>query len=298
MVIQLLILLPINFFIIWVWLWIAQSLFQTASSQKNLLISSIIAGGGASGAMLLYPLRWKFFQLDSLIFSDLNSPLNLTVLGLLSLYLLSWIIIFIVSKRSDPQRKKIAEAIQFLVIIGIFVTRGIMVGWTKTTLYFIFIASSEEFLKFFFGYTVWDHTKTTNSDIIAYAVLAGLWFWFFENFVYIFGGETMTIISSLSLSLARWMTSFFLHAIFTGVIWRSALQAIETKNILKLIPWIFWGIILHRGYNMALTNGRSFLLIIYILWSYIILSYLFYQTERFYLPAQPTDFTSPANQWE
>ncbi len=297
MIFQLLVLFLVNFFIIWIWLWIAQSLFQTSHSQKKLLISSLIAGGGASGAMLLYPARWNFFQLDTLIFSHLQSPLNLTVVGLLSLYLLSWIIIFIASKRSDPQRKKILEAFQFLIIIGLFVTLGIIIWREKSTLYFIFIASSEEFMKFFFGYTIRDHTKTTNSDIIAYAVLAGLWFWFFENFVYIISNQT-TIVSGISLSLARGMTSFFLHAIFTGVIWRSALQAIETKNIMKLIPWISLWIVLHRGYNMTLTNGRTFLLILYILGSYIVLSYLFYQTERLYIPSPSTEFSSSTNQWE
>ncbi len=156
-----------------------------------------------------------------------------------------------------------------------WMTAGILIWYTL-------LAAQEEILKFAGSFIRYLRQHLTRNDLILYSIFIALGFGFGENIIYLVR-ETQGISEAANLAVTRWFTSFMGHALFTGIIWWVASRLTGFKQIFGIIWWIIIGIILHAGYNLSLHYGLILGFTAYILGWYLLLSYLFWSSDRVYL---------------
>ncbi len=154
--------------------------------------------------------------------------------------------------------------------------------------YYIFVALSEEFVKFMFWLSIFYKYKIINNDIIIFSIISALWFSFIENIVYLIyflqDWNTNYILGILWLLITRWILGFLVHSIFTGNIW--------LWHLIWFIKWfllifgslgIIIGISLHSGYNILIYHWFWQASIFMIIFGYLWLSWLLYNSDRLYV---------------
>lgn len=150
-----------------------------------------------------------------------------------------------------------------------------------TILGYLVLATNEEVLKFCWSYISYISEHLTRNDLILYAILIALGFAFWENIIYTIR-DASGISESAALSVSRGLTWYLGHAIFTGTIGYITAKASSRKR-LWIIVALIWGIVLHVIFNLFLHYGLVLGFLLYIIAGYLLLSYLFYSSDRVYL---------------
>ena len=162
------------------------------------------------------------------------------------------------------------------------------IAWT--VLGYLLLATNEEILKILWGYLSYIREHLTRNDLILYSILVAVWFAFGENIIYLMR-DAWWAQWWTSLSIGRWLTGFLVHAIFSGSIAYmymklSSNKTFENNKIRSFFLFLFsffLGLVLHLSYNLLLHYGIILGYLLYIIWGYLLLSYLFYRSDRVYL---------------
>ncbi|UFX83186.1 PrsW family glutamic-type intramembrane protease [Candidatus Absconditicoccus praedator] len=131
--------------------------------------------------------------------------------------------------------------------------------------------------------------KLIKTDIIAFSILSGIGFAFFENIVYLISsikGEDflVAITGGISLLIARGLIGFLMHIIFTGSIGTIQSFYNNKKNMLIFLSLgVFTGVSLHYTYDILLSKGFGFVIIIFLILGYFYSTFLFYKSDRLYI---------------
>ncbi len=156
-------------------------------------------------------------------------------------------------------------------------------------LWYTLLAFQEEFLKFLSWWIYYINHKVTRSDIILFWILVALWFALGENIIYIISVANNLLYESTQLAISRGLTWFIWHAIFTWSIWYISYRWLSYFSwhsfflssgsvILGLIFWTW----LHVMYNLILHYNFQLWFLLYLLFSYLFLTYLLYNSNRLY----------------
>ena len=149
-----------------------------------------------------------------------------------------------------------------------------------TIIGYTILASHEEILKFSWSMFSYIRQHLTKNDLILYSIFIALGFAFAENIIYVIREAEG---ASVWLAISRGLTWFLGHAIFTWVIWFIATKLSGKKQILSIIWGIIVWVFLHTCYNLMLHYGIILGFLLFILWGYVLLTYLFYSSDRIYL---------------
>lgn len=157
-----------------------------------------------------------------------------------------------------------------------------------TFLYFFLVSSLEEFWKITGSWSIeWSSSLFQRSTIL-YAILVGLWFAFMENILYLLSlREEFGIYSLLWFTISRWAVSFIVHVVFT---WSIAYIFSRFSNSQSrfirawwYVLWFFVWLMLHFWRNLLVNYWITRWIILSVLCSYIIISYLFFSSDRLYI---------------
>jgi len=201
------------------------------------------------------------------------------------LFLLYCFVWFIVLSWIITQKLSVRNSLLFLiscVILYSFTIFNPIIGLSSIVLYYIWVAWSEELLKFFSSKSFSTHSLL-QSDIIIRSILLALWFSFLENIIY-----TLPAINNLweawSILINRWATGYLMHSIFT---WTIAYLSIKRKQNKSFSRWTLWAVFiwitLHFCYNIIISQWIWWMTIPIIISGYVVLSYLLYSSDSIYL---------------
>lgn len=154
--------------------------------------------------------------------------------------------------------------------------------------YYIIIAILEELSKFFcFNYSKLFSIVTVKQSIL-YAIFVALWFAFFENILYFKKLYELHGIGKdlLAVYFTRNLFSVLLHVLCSSVlayyfsfVYLKFKENFNKEFIKILFIGFFLAILLHWLFDIFLTFGLTFFVIVYIIGSYFYLSYLFYKED-------------------
>lgn len=154
-----------------------------------------------------------------------------------------------------------------------------------TILWYTILACYEEISKSLWAGISYLSEHLTKSDLILYSIIIALWFAFGENIIYLII-KAQWISESTSLAVSRWLTGFLGHTLFSGTIayiWSKwAGKNIFSSSLIWVVA-LSVGVALHVCYNLLLHYWLVLWYMLYIAWGYLLLSYLFYSSDRVYL---------------
>lgn len=154
-----------------------------------------------------------------------------------------------------------------------------------TILWYTILACYEEISKLLWAGVSYLTEHLTRNDLILYSIVIALWFAFGESVIYIIT-KAQWISESTTLAVSRWLTWFLGHAMFSGTIAYIWSKRVGGNILWSLLIWIIAlsvGISLHVWYNLLLHYWFVLWYMLYIVWGYLLLSYLFYSSDRVYL---------------
>lgn len=285
-----LLLIPINLLILNIRLWIMQYIFGK-SRPSHIVMISLLLGVICASALLVYPHLLELLTLSDLHYGRLQRYPQLNLLVALTIYLLIILFINTLIAQQYTSIGTIMKQLRAFVLIAIlsYLFLGSL-EVDRIIVYYLIVAFAEEALKYLSALAFSRQSLLISSDLILYAMLVSLGFAFFENIVYLIG-NTRGISSRIEqltgggiLLTTRWLIWFLVHMIFTGSI---ALLIVRSSSKLPLaarllgavVVWLF----LHVLYNTLLHYSVSAVILIYLLGGYILLSWLFFQSDRLYL---------------
>jgi len=153
--------------------------------------------------------------------------------------------------------------------------------------YYILIAFIEEASKHFnFLQSSVLHIKNIQQGVL-YAIFVALWFSFIENILYFYTQYSQTGLSSelASTYFYRSIFSVMVHVLCSSVVWYSFSRVYLEFRCLKFnlkyfqtfFLWLFIGVLLHVIFDVSLTFGLSFMIMVYFIWGYLYVSSIFYK---------------------
>lgn len=272
-----------------VWIWLIKSHFDHIDSKKFGLISLLT---GLFSVWVLKLAHWIIDQINIISIRD-SSWANYTIETLLFVIIVHSIIsvVFVAVSNHGFWQLQIILALWGTILICTM--SGIsIIGMASTTIYYLFVALSEEYLKSCWAYMRFARYKVTSSDIIIFGLVAGLGFSCVENIIYLMSQITQLwtqhILMSSSLIITKGITSTMMHLFFTSFFAMAYLHYTQTAthHIRFIIIGILTGVCAHRSYDTILSYGYWMIVIVYgILW-YFWLTYILYHSDRLYIDPQ------------
>jgi len=275
------IILPILTIII-IWYTRKRLLDQAFSQKKTKLSLSLkiwLNGIFLVWLLFLYQIWLKNILEGSLYFAN-----NFTIINIwIFITYCSTILLILTGIHKNLNKKYILRIIWTWAIL--FITLAILsyfIPINTFIIYFIISAYAEEYLKF----TSWNNFIKNNkkpNDLLFFCFLIWLGFSSIENTLYA-GNNLLEIIKWWNwnnLILARWLTSTLIHIISTGIIWYITLSLSKYKiNIFftTIIAFLWW-LTIHTLYNISIFLEYKIFIIIIIICSYFLLTYLLFQTD-------------------
>lgn len=279
-------LILLNILILNIWLWITRNIRKRSPKIRLALIMWTVA----AVTLFFYPQILSILDLSQ--YSTLTASLNISIVAvwlLISYLIMTLIINSWVSLKPLPSRKLALHTLIFaIIVIALYLISGSL-QLSSAVIYYVLVAGSEEFIKYLSGRKLQDSQWYASSDIIIYCLLISLGFAFFENIVYLLQAVNgqfsrfQQLTAGSTLLFTRGLISFLVHLLFTGCIAVFALKSYQKKNITRLLVGITLGILLHLSYNLLLSQNIGFMILIYLIWGYIFLSWLFFQSDRLYV---------------
>jgi len=153
--------------------------------------------------------------------------------------------------------------------------------------YYILVAFIEEASKHFnFLQSSVLHIKTIESGVL-YAIFVALGFAFIENVLYLYSQYQLTGLSMelSSIYFSRSIFSVMLHVLCSAVVGYFFSKA-HVNYFKKSFNWsylkllnigLFFGVLLHLIFDLSITFGLSFMIIIYFIGGYLYVSSIFYK---------------------
>ncbi len=280
-------LIILNFIIFNIRIWLIKYIFGKNIS-KRLILVLILIGLVSWWSILYYPHLLETFNLSSFDFT--NQKISILTNFSTLLYFLFYLSIinisffFLISKARNLKiffkllSTYLLQSIILFILIKNFFNSEILY-------YYIYVAIWEELVKFFLSLCLFLKFWKVISDMIAFSIFGAISFAFVENFVYLFWNLSNDNISIFIwwtwLIISRWLIWFMAHTIFTWSIGQFIYKYFLSKKTIFLSWFLFW-IILHLSYDSLLTINFKRIIPIFILGGYLRLSYLFYNSDRFY----------------
>ncbi|MCD5380713.1 PrsW family intramembrane metalloprotease [Candidatus Gracilibacteria bacterium] len=194
----------------------------------------------------------------------------------------------------------------FIIVLAVFVLLFSLIGVGTQTIqnssqfgeiifdtikliifYYILIAFIEEASKHFnFLQSSVLHIKTIESGVL-YAIFVALGFAFIENVLYLYSQYQLTGLSMelSSTYFSRSIFSVMLHVLCSAVVGYFFSKA-HVNYFKKSFNWsylkllnigLFFGVLLHLIFDLSITFGLSFMIIIYFIGGYLYVSSIFYK---------------------
>ena len=282
--------------ILYIWVWIIDNAFKhkkfKLSISINIFVLSLIL------VLLLYFYKdiLIYFWLEKLYLLENNTRKNIWSFVV---YCLSFIIILTTASGNIWKKRSIR-----FIIISLLLFLWIWLWWAVVwinmlVMYYLISSYAEEILKFSIWQNIYLKNKSTTidvdnqvdktrqyTDLIFFAIIAGLWFSVIENIFYLVvnyinhDGGTM-------LSVWRSIFTTLLHVVATGLIaffmikkWNN--NKLNKNNILKISLWILAGFSLHWLYNLSLFYEIKIITIFILVICYFILSFLLFKSDLVY----------------
>ena len=276
------------------WLWFTQKLLLVRFSKRQLFLGVTISWLIGTSILYRYPIlstlyldKWGAFPQQLTLWSWLTLLLYLSII--ITLLYLS------ITKKNIG--KLVSKMIWFIVIfIALYY---IATGSINTDIitYYLFIATAEEFIKFTIGYSLYKKFSLSIHDIILFCIISSIWFSFIENIYYARealqqGITTQTFTQWGTTLLQRWVVNNTVHILFTSLIahgllyWYKRLltnHSWQINNTIVFIAAIILWIGMHWLYNSLVVVSPFIIVPVFILWGYLLLSYVFYQTNSLYI---------------
>jgi hypothetical protein len=244
--------------------------------------------------------------------SGLFSVINFNISLILFLFILVWFA-FIAISWTDRSKKILKIYLKNIVIFSIFsVFIAIFIAifsitwiWTKEILnwptfwevsfdtlklvifYYILIAFIEEASKHFnFLQSSVLQIKTVQQWVL-YAIFVALWFALIENILYLNQIYTNNWFNKefFSTYFYRSIFSLMVHVLSSALVWyyfsKSYLENkcnyISINSLKTILTWLFLWVFFHFFFDLSLTLGFSFVIILYFVWGYLYISSIFYK---------------------
>lgn len=262
------------------WVWFISQLISSHTKKTAIITSSLFAGFATSIIMLAYhPLLWLIQHIQWWFFETIQTQSYITF----PIYIVATIFA-IYSIWQKIQQKEGYHVLLFLIVWIVLMTVINIGEPSYILLYYGFIAWGEEFLKYFWGLSLFKNYHIHSRDIIIFALLSALSFAMVENIRYIISSQTNSSFAQIQqLFIQRSVITTWLHATFTGLIAYGARYAHKHQKQRPLVWTVTIGVVLHRLFNSYIGQANLLWLIIIIILNYGTLSYIVTQSESIYL---------------
>lgn len=286
MILGIIMIFVINILMINIWIWIIRSHFDLWDSKKFLIIS-LCTGLGAIGLLKLL-----HFGIDQINIASIWDPGRTMTTFETVLFVIMWhcivsVIFVILSNRWFSQLQTILLVRGTLLIWSM---SGIsLMSIAGTTLYYLFVALSEEYVKSLSAYTRFAKYKLTSSDVIIFGLIASLGFACIENIIHLTNQITQLVtqhvISSSGIIVTKGIASTMMHLFFTSFFGVAYLHYMtDPDHAIKIIVLGMLGAVAtHRSYDVMLSQWYRWILIIYMIAGYFWLTYVLYKSDRLYI---------------
>ena len=231
---------------------------------------------------------------------------------ILFLFIIAWIAFMAISWTDKSKKmlriyvKNIVIFSGFIIALAVFVLLFSLIGVGTQTIqnssqfgeiifdtfklilfYYILVAFIEEASKHFnFLQSSVLHIKTIESGVL-YAIFVALGFAFIENVLYLYSQYQLTGLSMelSSIYFSRSIFSVMLHVLCSAVVGYFFSKA-HVNYFKKSFNWsylkllnigLFFGVLLHLIFDLSITFGLSFMIIIYFIGGYLYVSSIFYK---------------------
>lgn len=284
--------LIVNLFVVYMRIWIIDTIFGSQSKIKLKLTIKVFL----IWFFLVFGLFFYKYFLDLIWKGDLYFLQDQTLKTVsIFLFFCDWIFIILAILFRNIIKKNSIHT--FLIINLLFF--GIYFAWyglgiSMSVMYYIISSYAEEYLKYWAWNDVflWENEKKQDwnlyrygeSDLIFFCMLIALWFSVVENIFYVwfslYNWEKVSIISTL---VSRWLVSTLIHVVSTGLIALIYLKLKPRINVfISIVLWLMAGIAIHSLYNISLHFKLWYLVVMFVVIWYFIITYLIYNSDVVY----------------
>ncbi len=218
------------------WLW-ARVINHLASLHKKRLWVHIFLIWGISTVLI-----WQFPKVIAYLWVNQEKFINTldvkTILAYAAYMVVLWIVIYIAYVRKIRKKGYFIKIVSFVLLFAILLIWWLFLKLPNYVLYFSIVAFIEEFVKYVFGYSLFDKYKLHYTDLILFCLISSFAFALIENWVYVYYSiQKLNIQWRLpqffeagKIMTQRWFINISVHTLFTGLIWLLTLSPILKKN--------------------------------------------------------------------
>lgn len=289
--IKLIISLILTLFIVYIRIWLINSVFVDKKIKINLTWKIFLAGLFMVWVLFIYKYLLGYLGLSNMYFAEI---LDFKSMIIFVFYCILFVVINSLIYK-NISKKNIWQSIILWLILFVWIWYGWYMIWITTVLMYYFLAAyAEEIMKFTTGENIFIREWKNNSDLIFFCILTWLAFAIVENIFYLGSNIFNQDVNLLSLSIGRWLISSMLHVITTWIVAYIAMQWLNKKFKIPIIWWQVWfllfvsiGIMLgfgiHSVYNLSLFYNWKFISIPLIILWYFTFSFLMFKSDKIYL---------------
>ena len=181
--------------------------------------------------------------------------------------------------------------IVFVVLFGLMASAWIVLDVAEFIIYFSIVAFWEEYIKYAFGYSLYEKLQIHYTDLLLFCLISWFAFAFIENIAYaryqISPDSSAWFLdqsqAGFKVLTTRWLINVALHGVFTGIIGMFTLNPTKWHtSVLKIIFWIATWSVLHRVFNSLMSQKLTIILPVFLLGSYIFITYLMFKSDTLY----------------
>jgi len=272
----------INFLILAFRLRIINNIIHIFKHSKKIIARSMFYGSVGALLIYIYPHLLNYLDRQNLLFNNLSFK----TVSFFLFYIIG--LTFIINGiREKKVIKRISTYILYTIValvLGYLSHQRRGSRWSiGSGIFFLIVATAEEWFKLTCTQTSFHKYHITHSDIVLFGMLTALWFSFRENILLSFGGESSFIRAPM----------YIIHVLFTCIatyglylVYHKKVNHKKKKSERLSLLGICSAIRLHTLYNFTHFKLHFVWTIILLLWLYYILSYFIYQTESIYLAKQ------------
>jgi hypothetical protein len=274
-------------FILYVWIWIINTVFSDKKIQLRLSIKIAIIGVVLVGWLFAYKYILQSLGYPNLYFVD-NLDAKTVMLFVGYCTAISLLISLFLKNRS----KKIFSLLIVSSLFFIAIARwGYLLGMNVLLIYYIVSAYSEEYLKYNGSNNIFlteNEYMNNTKNLLFFCVLTWLGFSVVENVLYL---VTLILkqqeINIVWFILGRWLLSSLVHVVATGLIWFITTSLLNKKNwIIITVLWILGWFAVHSIYNISLQYQLTGITIALAILLFFGLSFFLFKSDILYQPKQ------------
>jgi len=270
-----------------IWAWIIRKISKH-HTDRNIRFYTISVGILSCISVFFVPKIIALLWINSEKFAE---TMNITtIIFYVSYIVLSWFIWYLIYSFKTINKSTVVRFFIFFLLFIVISLWWLLLNIPKFIIYFGLVAFGEEYIKYIFGYSLFDKIKIHFTDILLFTLISAFGFAFIENIFYGFysiPGDVIDTLNKVSIFaktlVQRWIVNVAVHWFFTVIIaWIAITSPDDKYKLWKIILWIIVWVGSHWIYNSTVNRWIMITLPFFVLWWYILITYIIYKSDTIF----------------